>query len=118
VKFTQPALAAQSSETYGRTPPGHRPLQPRRANSRKRSYCSLSAILRLGGFCAVFRAVLVFAIEREPQLHRLPYFEETKIPAVKRSGHVDIYLMSGGSPLRGHVESISRGITDRDRSGP
>jgi RND family efflux transporter MFP subunit len=47
------------------------------------------------------------------------YFEETKIPAVKRSGHVDIYLMSGGSPLRGHVESISRGITDRDNpAGP
>jgi multidrug resistance efflux pump len=43
------------------------------------------------------------------------YFEETKIPAVKQSGgHVDIYLMSGGPLLRGHVESISRGITDRD----
>jgi multidrug resistance efflux pump len=42
------------------------------------------------------------------------YFEETKIPAVKQSSHVDIYLMSGGPLLRGHVESISRGITDRD----
>jgi multidrug resistance efflux pump len=38
---------------------------------------------------------------------------------VKRSGHVDIYLMSGGPPLHGHVESISRGITDRDNpAGP
>ena len=47
------------------------------------------------------------------------YFEETKIPAVKRSGHVEIYLMSGGPLLRGHVESISRGITDRDNpAGP
>jgi multidrug resistance efflux pump len=47
------------------------------------------------------------------------YFEETKIPAVKRSGRVGIYLMSGGPPLRGHVESISRGITDRDNpAGP
>jgi multidrug resistance efflux pump len=47
------------------------------------------------------------------------YFEETKIPAVTRSGHVDIFLMSGGPPLRGHVESISRGITDRDNpAGP
>ena len=47
------------------------------------------------------------------------YFEETKIPAVKRSGHVDIYLMSGGPVLRGHVESISRGITNRDNpAGP
>jgi hypothetical protein len=33
---------------------------------------------------------------------------------VKRSGHVGIYLMNGGPLLRGHVESISRGITDRD----
>jgi RND family efflux transporter MFP subunit len=47
------------------------------------------------------------------------YFEETKIPVIKQSGHVDIYLMSGGTPLRGHVESISRGITDRDNpAGP
>jgi multidrug resistance efflux pump len=41
------------------------------------------------------------------------------IPVVKRSGRVDIFLMSGGPPLRGHVESISRGITDRDNpAGP
>jgi multidrug resistance efflux pump len=47
------------------------------------------------------------------------YFEETKIPMVKRNGRVDIYLMSGGPVLRGHVESISRGITDRDNpAGP
>ena len=47
------------------------------------------------------------------------YFEETKIPAVKQTGRVDIYLMSGGLPLLGHVESISRGITDRDNpAGP
>jgi len=47
------------------------------------------------------------------------YFEETKIPSVKQSGQVDIYLMGGGPSLRGHVESISRGITDRDNpAGP
>jgi multidrug resistance efflux pump len=42
------------------------------------------------------------------------YFEETKIPAVKVGSQVAIYLMSGGPPLRGHVDSISRGITNRD----
>jgi multidrug resistance efflux pump len=42
------------------------------------------------------------------------YFEETKIPAVPPGKKVDVYLMSGGPPLRGHVESVSRGITDRD----
>ncbi len=47
------------------------------------------------------------------------YFEETKIPRLKPGEKVEIYLMGGGSPLRGHVESVSRGITDRDNpAGP
>ena len=47
------------------------------------------------------------------------YFEETKIPAVPPGKQVEIFLMSGGPPLRGHVESVSRGITDRDNpAGP
>jgi multidrug resistance efflux pump len=47
------------------------------------------------------------------------YFEETKIPVIKPGKEVEIYLMGGGPPLRGHVESISRGITDRDNpAGP
>ena len=47
------------------------------------------------------------------------YFEETKIPLVPPGKQVEIFLMSGGPPLRGHVESVSRGITDRDNpNGP
>ncbi len=47
------------------------------------------------------------------------YFEETKIPAVPPGRQVEIYLMSGGPALHGHVESISRGITNNDNpSGP
>ena len=47
------------------------------------------------------------------------YFEETKIPLVPPGKQVEIFLMSGGPPLHGHVESISRGITDRDNpNGP
>ena len=47
------------------------------------------------------------------------FFEETKIPVLKPGEQAEIYLMSGGPPLRGHVESISRGITDRDNpAGP
>jgi multidrug resistance efflux pump len=47
------------------------------------------------------------------------YFEETKLPAVKSGGKVEIHLMSGGEPLIGHVESVARGITDRDNpAGP
>ncbi|MFP4905942.1 efflux RND transporter periplasmic adaptor subunit, partial [Paraburkholderia sp. BR14261] len=41
------------------------------------------------------------------------YFEETKLPHVKVGNKADIKLMSGGT-LQGHVESISRGIYDRD----
>ena len=47
------------------------------------------------------------------------YFEETKIPLIKLNDLAEIRLMSGGPALRGHVESISYGITDRDNaSGP
>jgi multidrug resistance efflux pump len=47
------------------------------------------------------------------------YFEETKMPGVVPGAPVEIHLMSGGPALTGHVESISRGITDRDNpDGP
>lgn len=41
------------------------------------------------------------------------YFEETKLPHVKIGAKAEMRLMSGGV-LKGHVESISRGIYDRD----
>ncbi|AOI46213.1 HlyD family secretion protein [Burkholderia oklahomensis] len=41
------------------------------------------------------------------------YFEETKLPRVKIGAKAQMRLMSGGV-LKGHVESISRGIYDRD----
>jgi RND family efflux transporter MFP subunit len=41
------------------------------------------------------------------------YFEETKLPHVRVGDQASIRLMSGGE-LKGHVESISRGIYDRD----
>ena len=47
------------------------------------------------------------------------FFEETKMPAVKVGEQAEIYLLDGSSALRGHVESIARGITDRDNlAGP
>ena len=47
------------------------------------------------------------------------YFEETKIPVIKPGQPVEIHLLSRAPALRGHVESISRGITDRDNAnGP
>jgi multidrug resistance efflux pump len=47
------------------------------------------------------------------------YFEETKMSNLKPGALVEIHLMSGGPALRGHIEGISRGITDRDNpDGP
>jgi multidrug resistance efflux pump len=42
------------------------------------------------------------------------YFEETKLPALHAGDAVTIRLMSGGPLLHGHVDSLSRAITDRD----
>ncbi|MBH3328931.1 HlyD family secretion protein [Pseudomonas oryzihabitans] len=41
------------------------------------------------------------------------YFEETKLPHVRVGAAAEMRLMSGQT-LRGHVESIARGIYDRD----
>src|SRR3974390_578924 len=47
------------------------------------------------------------------------YFEETKMPVIKPGEQAEIYLLDGTPPLRGHVQSIARGITDRDNpNGP
>jgi len=47
------------------------------------------------------------------------YFEETKLPYLHQGDAVSIHLMSGGPTLHGHIESLARGITDRDNpSGP
>ena len=47
------------------------------------------------------------------------YFEETKMPVIKPGEQAEIYLLDGTPPLRGHVHSIARGITDRDNpNGP
>jgi multidrug resistance efflux pump len=45
------------------------------------------------------------------------YFEETKIPAVHLGELAKIYLLDGSPALGGHVQSVARGITDRDNTG-
>ena len=41
------------------------------------------------------------------------FFEETKLPHIRIGDNADLQMMSG-EVLKGHVESISRGIYDRD----
>lgn len=54
------------------------------------------------------------AIVVEGSLYLQAYLEETKLPGVKVGMPAAIRLMSGGKLLEGHVEGISRGITDRN----
>ncbi len=61
----------------------------------------------------------VMAVIDGDSYHVNGYFEETKVPYLKPGQGVAITLMSGVPALTGHVESISRGITDRDNpKGP
>jgi RND family efflux transporter MFP subunit len=58
----------------------------------------------------------VLALVDEASFYIQAYFEETKLPRIRVGAPVDIWLMGGDQPLRGEVESISRGITDRNAS--
>jgi len=45
------------------------------------------------------------------------YFEETKLPQLHVGDPVDVRLMAGGIHLKGRIDSIARGIADRDNPG-
>jgi multidrug resistance efflux pump len=73
--------------------------------------------LDVGDYASVGTQVL--ALIDSDSFRVTAYFEETKIRAVRPGERVEIYLMSGGPPLSGHVDSLARGITDQDDpSGP
>lgn len=42
------------------------------------------------------------------------YFEETKLPLLQLDDPVEIWLLGNASPLKGHIESLARGIADHD----
>jgi len=44
------------------------------------------------------------------------YFEENKLPLMKVGDAVDMRLLGSEQIINGHVDSISRGITDRDNA--
>ncbi|WP_409298466.1 efflux RND transporter periplasmic adaptor subunit [Pseudomonas sp. KCJK8993] len=56
----------------------------------------------------------VMALVDDSTFYVQAYFEETKLPRIKVGDPVKVWLMSAGEALQGHVESISRGITDRN----
>jgi RND family efflux transporter MFP subunit len=65
-----------------------------------------------GDFAAVGAAKM--ALIDAASFYVIGYFEETKLPLLKVNDKVDVHMMSGGADLHGHIESIARGITDRD----
>lgn len=65
-----------------------------------------------GDFAAVGAAKL--AIINQASFYAVGYFEETKLPLLKTGAPVELSLMGGGTTLHGHIDSIARGITDRD----
>ncbi|MBV4522688.1 HlyD family secretion protein [Pseudomonas sp. SWRI74] len=56
----------------------------------------------------------VMALIDDSTFYVQAYFEETKLPRIHVGDPVKVWLMSAGEALQGHVESISRGITDRN----
>jgi RND family efflux transporter MFP subunit len=56
----------------------------------------------------------VMALVADESFYVQAYFEETKLPGIRVGAAAEVTLMSGGEPLRGRVQSISRGITDRN----
>ncbi|WP_394559313.1 efflux RND transporter periplasmic adaptor subunit [Aquipseudomonas alcaligenes] len=56
----------------------------------------------------------VMALVADDSFYVQAYFEETKLPGIHVGAPAEVVLMSGGLALQGKVQSISRGITDRN----
>lgn len=56
----------------------------------------------------------VMALVADGSFYVQAYFEETKLPGIRIGAPVEVILMSGDQRLQGRVQSISRGITDRN----
>jgi len=54
----------------------------------------------------------VMALVDDSTFYIQAYFEETKLPRIRVGDSVKVWLMGAGEAMQGHVESISRGITD------
>ncbi|UMR33193.1 efflux RND transporter periplasmic adaptor subunit [Massilia sp. MB5] len=70
--------------------------------------------VHVGDFAAV--GVARLAVIDSDSFYVAGYFEETKLPLLKAGAPVQVKLMGGDATLHGHIESIARGITDRDAS--
>ncbi|WP_070885411.1 efflux RND transporter periplasmic adaptor subunit [Pseudomonas sp. D1-3] len=72
--------------------------------------------LRLAQGNYVTAGQAVMALVDTASFYVQAYFEETKLPRIQIGAPVEIWLMGGEQEIRGQVEGISRGITDRNAS--
>jgi RND family efflux transporter MFP subunit len=70
--------------------------------------------LEPGDYAAAGKAVLGLIDARS--IHVDGYFEETKLPGIHVGDPAEVKLMGEPRALRGHVESLSPGIEDRERA--
>ncbi|MBC9251600.1 efflux transporter periplasmic adaptor subunit [Pseudomonas alcaligenes] len=68
--------------------------------------------LAQGNYVQAGQAVMALVVDGS--FYVQAYFEETKLAQVHLGAPAQVLLMGGGEPLKGRVESISRGITDRN----
>ena len=71
-------------------------------------------VLAQGNYVNAGQAVM--ALVDTSSFYVQAYFEETKLPRIQVGAPVEIWLMGGEQEIRGEVEGISRGITDRNAS--
>ena len=70
--------------------------------------------LRVGSYVTVSTPVM--ALVDRNSYYAEGYFEETKLPNIEEGDRATVRLMSDDEVLEGHVQSISRGIEDRERT--
>lgn len=71
-------------------------------------------VLAEGNYVTAGQAVM--ALVDTNSFYVQAYFEETKLPRIQVGAPVEVWLMGGEQEIRGEVQSISRGITDRNSS--
>jgi multidrug resistance efflux pump len=71
-------------------------------------------VLRRGNYVSAGHPVL--ALIDAASFRVEGYFEETKLPRLRIGQPVTVKIMGEPEPLRGHIDSIARGIEDRDRT--
>ncbi len=70
--------------------------------------------LRTGSYVTASKAVM--ALVDRNSYYAEGYFEETKLPNITEGNRATVKLMSSDTVLEGHINSVSRGIADRERT--